>query len=376
MDLCELVRCALSNETPDFEGMDFKAVHKLAKYHTLTAISYMALEGTEAENIMEPELSAKWKQEKDMAIRKNLRLSTERMQILAEMEKMGCWYMPLKGSILADLYPKMGMRQMADNDILFDGAFRKEVKELFLSRGYECEIYEKSNHDVYRKNPVYNYEMHISLFGSTGAEAIKEYYKDPKKNLRVKSGFEREFSNEDFYIYFLAHGHKHFDSSGNGLRFLADCSVYLQKFDLDFEYVKTELQKMEIFDFEETVRTLSNKLFKSGEELTEEEKETLLYYAGAGTYGNAKIRVTNAIQKMDSKDKTGKFIKLKYLFGRVFPNQEWFEGNAPFFAKHRMLKPFFIVWRFVHGVAVRGKNILGEIKIVSKMQEEDYKKDK
>lgn len=50
------------------------------------------------------------------------------------------------------MYPVFGMRQMADNDILFDSTYREKVRDIFLDSGYEIEAYNKGNHDVYQKN--------------------------------------------------------------------------------------------------------------------------------------------------------------------------------------------------------------------------------
>lgn len=94
-------------------------------------------------------------------------LDSEREKIFSLFEKGGIWYLPLKGVILKEMYHVYGMRQMADNDILFDSTYRKEVKDIFLSLGYEMESYNKGNHDVYLKAPIYNYEMHVSLFDKT-----------------------------------------------------------------------------------------------------------------------------------------------------------------------------------------------------------------
>ena len=40
--------------------------------------------------------------------------------------------MPLKGSVIKDLYPRMGMRQMSDNDILFDAERTKDVRTIII----------------------------------------------------------------------------------------------------------------------------------------------------------------------------------------------------------------------------------------------------
>ena len=76
-------------------------------------------------------------------------MDTERHQLEKEFAKNGIWYMPLKGSILKDWYPKFGMREMADNDILFDEKKRNDVKQIFQNRGYTVESYGKINDDAY-----------------------------------------------------------------------------------------------------------------------------------------------------------------------------------------------------------------------------------
>ncbi len=370
-DLCELIRCALNFEEPNVDGMDLKAIHSLAKFHSLSAISYMAIEGTEAEKSADSETVSAWKQEKEMAVRKNLLASAERKQIYAELEKMGCWYMPLKGSVLANIYPKVGMRQMADTDVLFDKNYRKDVKSLFLQRGYKNKVYGKTYDDVYQKNFYSNFEMHVDLFGISSPDNWREYYSDTEKRLLVKNGMEREFSKEDFYIYFLAHGSKHFSASGNGIRFLVDCYVYLKNTELNWNYVKTELEKLELLELETLANSLSHKLFETGEALTKEEETAFAFCAGSGTYGTVKIRVSKELEKIESDGTNGKSAKVKYIIRRIFPNQLWFEQNAPFFAKHKLLKPFFIIYRFFRALFVRSKMFFGEVKMLFKLSEKD-----
>lgn len=91
-------------------------------------------------------------------------LDSEREKIFSLFEKARIWYLPLKGVILKEMYSVYGMRQMADNHILFDSIYIKEVQDIFLSLGNEIESYNKGNHDVYLKTPIYNYEMYVSLF--------------------------------------------------------------------------------------------------------------------------------------------------------------------------------------------------------------------
>ena len=72
--------------------------------------------------------------------------------------------MPLKGVILKELYPKIGMRQMSDNDILFDETYRKDVVRFMKNKGYHLKSGINAHCDEWVKEPVYNFEMHLNLF--------------------------------------------------------------------------------------------------------------------------------------------------------------------------------------------------------------------
>lgn len=125
-DILYLVSCALHQTKPNVEGMDLGKISEIAMSHTISFMVCMALEsaGIKVDVLMD---------QKNRAIRKVMLLDSEREKIFSLFEKAGIWYLPLKGVILKEMYPVYGMRQMADNDILFDSTYRKEVKDIFLS---------------------------------------------------------------------------------------------------------------------------------------------------------------------------------------------------------------------------------------------------
>ncbi len=363
-DLCSLLRSALTGEVPAWQDMDLPEVYRLAKKHSLAAMACMALEPVP--EALDPELASAWKQERDKALRKTMLLTAERQAIFQQLDAMGCWYLPLKGIVLAELYPRLGMRQMADNDILFDPAYRRQVKEVFLARGYECEDYGRSNHDVYQKPPVYNYEMHVALFGPAAPEGMERYYRDVAARLLPVAGMEKRFSREDFYIYFLAHGYKHFSGAGNGLRFLLDGYVYRKARTLDMAYVAGELEKLGLTAFEVQVRLLSEKLFATGEALTVEEERAFGYCVSANTYGTQEHRIENELRRLQPEGALRGGTKLRYLWRRLWPDRRWFQCNAPFFARWWILKPCYLLWRGCRGLLRRGRAIAGELSAVFK----------
>lgn len=360
--LIYLMACSLQGTKPEevlLANIDMEALLRLAKAHSVSAMVCMALEQTDAFQHAAETTRLKWLDAKNKAVRKNMLLDAERHQLEKEFAEHGIWYMPLKGSILKDWYPKFGMREMADNDILFDASKRKEVKAIFQGRGYTVKGYNKSNHDEYEKPPIYNFEMHVSLFPGTYKE-LTEQYENVKEHLLPVDGtaYQFAFTPEDFYVFVLAHAHKHYSYSGTGIRTLADIYIMNQKLGgtMNWEYVDSELRGLGIFSYERESRELAQKLFGIAElpteaNLSEAEQQMLAYYLGASTYGTIENRTLNQMQKLqpDGGAITA-HTKRKYLLSRIFPGREWCKACAPTVYKYPVLLPFFWVWR----LAVKG----------------------
>ena len=162
-------------------------------------------------------------------------------------------------------YPSPELREMADNDILFDNKYSKEVYEFMTKRGYKTEDYNKGYHDEYLKPPAYNFEMHRQLVSSKERPKWYEYYKDVKSILINDANGKNQFyfSDNDFYVYFIVHTYKHFLNSGMGLRTVLDVYLYLNNLQdkLDFDYIEEQLKKLDAYDFEQTFRSLAFKMF-------------------------------------------------------------------------------------------------------------------
>lgn len=372
--LIYLMACSLQGTKPEealLANIDMEALLRLAKAHSVSAMVCMALEQTDAFQHAAETTRLKWLDAKNKAVRKNMLLDAERHQLEKEFAEHGIWYMPLKGSILKDWYPKFGMREMADNDILFDPAGRKQVREIFQNRSYKTVSFRKGNHDVYEKAPIYNFEMHVSLFNGTYKE-LTEQYENVKERLLPVDGtaYQFAFTPEDFYVFVLAHAHKHYSYSGTGIRTLADIYIMNQKLGgtMNWEYVDSELRGLGIFSYERESRELAQKLFGIAElpteaNLSEAEQQMLAYYLGASTYGTIENRTLNQMQKLqpDGGAITA-HTKQKYLLSRIFPGREWCKARAPTVYKYPVLLPFFWVWRLVYRGITNRKKVTQEIK--------------
>ena len=354
-----IISCVLNGIAPDKEliaHIPQNEIYSAANFSSLIAI---VTEGLEQAGIF----SQKAAEKKMLAARKAMLFDSERTAILSELERLGIKYMPLKGVILKELYPSVGQRQMADNDILFDSDYREQIKEIMLSRGYTVVSYNTSNHDVYEKEPVYNFEMHTALFSEANSTTLSEYY-SPAFDMAIKDGgnaFGYHFSDEDFYIYIKAHEYKHFSNSGTGMRSLVDSYVYLmaKESELDFDKVESVCRRLGIAEYESRTRALAKKLFSPkvaealmlfdkgvGENpLTEREDSLLCEFCFVGTYGTVENHISSAIAKGDKNSKVTLASKTKYLISQIFPPMSYYEHVRPDIRKKKHLIPLLWIKR-------------------------------
>ena len=353
--LIYLIRCVLNNKIPakeKLDKMDLSGVFDVAKSHSLTAIAAYALESA---GIYQKD----FEEEKAKAIRKNILLDFERANVISELEKAGIWYCPLKGCIIKDWYPEIGMREMADNDILCDENKMPQIRECMERLGFKTTSFGDSHQDKYQKPPVSHFEMHSSLLEPRHGDVLYNYYRKIKAKLIKDDDNEYgfHFSNEYFYIYFIAHEYKHFAVCGIGLRSVADTYIVLRHFDdtLNWEYIKNELALLQISEFEQDNRELALKLF-SGEELTADEKKLLDYHISSGTYGSVENRISNGIS-----EGTSSFGKAKYIINRLSLPEQTLKEFHPFFYKHKVLRPILYSRRLIHKAKYRNDSLKREV---------------
>lgn len=388
LDMLYLISCALHDEEPDeavVRNMDLQKVFECSTQQSVSSVAFMGLQKSKRMEALDQECVRRWDVHVKQSLRKNVLLDIEREKLSAYFEEQGIWFMPLKGSILQGMYPVYGMRQMADNDILFDVAHRRDVRAYMETNGFETVEYEQNHHDVYMKPPIYNFEMHTELFGKKNNPAWQKYYSDVKSRLKPRDGkaYEYCFTDEDFYIYQILHSYKHYRLGGTGLRHLVDTFVYLsaKKDAMNWEYLHHELRTLEADSYASLTESLCRRLFSGTEHfLTEHMKDALtaaefnmLYVMSlAGTYGTHDSMIETDFEKASARAGKGGNKKMQYYLRRAFPDEEWWRRKAPFCYRHVWARPFYNFYRLVRGVTVRRKKLAHEIDMVNqKLKEEE-----
>ncbi|MBO5879551.1 MAG: nucleotidyltransferase family protein [Clostridia bacterium] len=378
-DLIYLAACALRSVTPDMaraRDMQLNSVSKMASFHSMQAIAYLSLANLaekEGFDSLDGEAISVMRRDYGLALRRTFNLEAERAALIKFLEEKKIWYLTLKGIILQHYYPKMGMRQMTDNDILINPIHAKCVRDFFLSRGYEIYSFGKGCHDIYIKGDV-TFEIHRTL----ASEEKKNRKNKAFCNAAVKRSLSRagdslalSLSEEDFYVYFIFHTYKHFSTSGCGIRSLMDIYLYnkAKRDELDIDAVNANFEALNLFEFEKMTREISMKIFPDDpsevysivDGLSDEEKQRLLYFITSGTFGTQDQLIKNSLAAISTDEKITFFVKLKYTLRRIFPPFDYYKMAHPRLYKFIVTIPFLWLYRIFRGLRKSDK-VAKEIK--------------
>ncbi len=354
--LIYLLSCALNETKPSyFENVDYSALFELAEKHQIYNI--IAPLVVEDENLPF-QLKQKFNDYRLTELYRMIVINNERQAVYSFLEEKGIKYMPLKGLVIRNYYPNESMRQMSDNDILYDVKFRDELDKFMKKQGYKT-VATGENSDDYFKAPYCTFEFHRTLFFEE-----KEFCPEfdnlwENATLNSQGKYMYNMGIDDVYIYSVCHMYKHFSTAGCGIRFLADNYLILkkEKDNINWNYVNAFLDSCGILDFEQKTRKLAFKLFELNE-LDADDIKLLEIFINYGIYGDGNIALSNKLKSFDNS--SIKNAKLKYLRYRMFPPIRKMKADYRTLEKHPYLLPFYYIYRLFKAV-FNGKKTIGEI---------------
>ena len=394
--LVALLRSVLLDIEPPEKpaNVSWNAVYTLAKRHTVDTMAYEAVrrlvENAEAESAAEStshdpagrtatelpssQLLTTWSHRKDANVAKNLVQVSERDKLVRLLTEDGIDVLPLKGSVLIDLYPDPSWRQMADLDMLIRADQNHKVRAHMEHLGYTTKIFDSGKDDCYDLPPFLHVEMHRQLVPeSSPIPELSDYYVDPWRRAMAgaassaktgtassQPGSANEqpahlyhFSWDDYYLFLLAHFYRHFQVGGSGIRNVMDIYVFLQnhKQDLHEEYLAAELEKLHMTDFRTDMEARAERWFGTYEQTPvnrhREDIDYLLFSSGA--YGLVSYSMDFALNRQAEEHRSKLTTGLSYLQKIVFPNYDYMMLSYPWMTgAPRASLPLLWVYRIAH----------------------------
>lgn len=340
-DLGELVMASLENRKPVLTGVRPELIRLLgiaSKHHMNTLLLTPALNNWD------------WKAEEAARIRERVMssmyftavLNATQKEIENTFEEKGVKFLFMKGTVLKDLFPRKELREMGDIDLLVYPESFADAEKALLEIGYKIEE-DVKQHEIFRSQRGVCVEVHHTMCDRTTDKKMYDYFCDYSRH-KLKEGKKYTYvlSDEDFYIYMMAHSARHFYIKGCGIRNLVDIYVFNKVLGdkVDRSYIEAELDKIGILDYtrqmEKTVAIWLGK--EEGSQLFDNIFE---YMLEGGSYGHDYNGIWNRFAKQRLSDENKR--KLKKWF--YFPPLAYMAEKYPVLEEHPGLLPFYWVKR-------------------------------
>lgn len=345
------------------ECEDYAQIFQSAKRHSLGTTFYLAVKD---DNNVPSSVMIKAQQHFAALAAQQVSQEYFTERLIEEFYQKKIKFMLLKGYYIKNFYPIKEMRSSCDVDIFYDVERKKEVGKILENLGFKYDSCSLSD-EFYFKDKI-SFEMHFNLIASSAV--YKNYYKDGFSLLKTKDGIKYEFTDDDFYIYYIVHAAKHFIDGGFGIRTVLDTYLCLRNLKLNKDNLNKELIKLGLVKFENSIKKLAYAWFDDGDIDSDIEilGEFVMDCATYGKVGNRSL--------LDSADvnKSAKSTKRRYIFRSIFPPYSVMKkrfkvlNNAPF------LLPFVYVYRWFRTLFCRRDLIKITIDNANQVDDDKIKK--
>ena len=176
----------------------------------------------------------------------------QREAAMAEIRKKLPESITVKGLHIAQFYQEPFHRTFGDVDIIVGKEHKEESASILQNSGYTPHKGRGETEWHLIKNGL-DYELHHELLYDdvVNDDIYKEYFFNWKEY--VKDG---ELDWNIHFLYIFIHFRKHFLNNGVGIRFFLDLAVLIKNPQLDWEWIKRELEKLELLEFAQVVYSL------------------------------------------------------------------------------------------------------------------------
>lgn len=292
----------------------------------------------------------------------------EFQDIFAAFDKNGIDYMPLKGTLLKELYPQPEMRPMGDADILIKLDQYETIKPIMTELGFTEKL--ETDHELVWRKPTAYVELHKRLM-STSNKDFYAYFGDGWRLAKHCVGTRYYMTDEDQLIYLLVHFAKHYRNGGIGIKHMVDLWVYHKnKTALDAEYLKQELEKLSLYDFYVNVMATLGVWFEEQTPTKVTDFITAIIF-NSGAFGTREATLLADALKEGKASVSAKEIRTRKWWNAIFLPYKQMCIKYPVLKKFPFLLPGAWIYRIINSALFRKRNVKQQLHQISLMREEN-----
>ena len=335
----ELIRYELFGGTIDTDAnFDDALIGEIYSFANEQDVVYIVASALSKLGLLSGENKAIFFNEQLGSIYRNEQFLHDMEFITSVLENNQIAYIPLKGAIIKQYYPKPEMRTSCDIDVLIHEADLQNALDKLYAAG--CVYVSECSHDVMLSTPAGTYlELHFTL--NEYEFKADELLNDAWEYADSTAGYRYDFENEFFIFYHIAHIARHMYTGGCGLRPFIDLKIILDNFKYGEIILNEMLKKSDLMVFYQNVLCMISS-WLSGKEKTKVASELENYIFSSGIYGNMENKIAVINEKNGSKS--------KYMVSIFFPSYKAMKKRFTILNKLPVLLPFLYVVRWIESI--------------------------
>ena len=344
---------------------DVRSVLEMAKKHSLSHLVSDALKRTQ--NIEDTALLSLLNGNVYSAVIRHQILDDELKRIASVLDRHQIPYIPLKGSVLCEDYPKPWMRNRRDIDILVSAENHQKACDALCEELKYTFYRENKNDRVFTTPQKLTVEVHHHLISDEYIPQSMSILDSVwKKSAPVSAESFCFRMDSDMYVYHhIAHMAKHCLSGGCGIRPVLDLWIISRNRDYMSNELRRWLEESGLLVFAESMDELC-KVWFCDKPHTKATLAVQEFIAVGGEMGNE-----NFCHFRRMKKKGG---KIGYFLSRIFLPYDEIKEQYPIVEKHRILVPFCQIRRLVSFLFGKKRKVMkSEVKKVNTVSQTDNK---
>ncbi len=342
LNMVEMVKSGITDSIPNIDGdINWEFIYQVAQMHNVVPLLYSAIVNSGKK--LPPETEQKFFEKTCIAVSVCAKQRAELEKLFGLFEASHIDYMPLKGTVIRDIYPKQEFRMMGDADILIREGQYKKIKQILENEGFLF-VKDTQNEHTWKKGALC-LELHKYLISPYHTDYFEFFGDGWQFAIREDDASCRYImKTEDFYAYLIVHFAKHYRRAGIGIRHITDIWVYIVKNpDMDMQYVTSQLSKIKLEVFHKNLLKTVDVWFKDGkpDEITDLITRKIL---SSGTFGtSASVSKSDALKEQKAQGK--KIGRMKKLIYTIFPSFSMMRSMFPILEKIPVLLPILWIYR-------------------------------
>lgn len=351
--LLRLLGAFLRREEPEVRGdLDWNRLMQLGYIHNIAGIlGYMAMNYPicPEERLREPL--------RRLCLDTIVRYANQGALVEDLSRQMAGWgidHIFMKGVILRDYYPVPELRTFGDIDLVIRPGDREKCDGLMRELGFQVKADWEPVYSYIRGSEYYEIHSEIMEVDVSSRADYRGYFREMWGHTVPMGEHCWQFRPEFHFLYMLTHIAKHVTGSGAGIRMYLDAAAFLRHFGdrLDWDYVRRELERLELGAFANVVLTLVQDWFEIGSPIplmpvrAEILEDFLEFTLNGGIFGKVG-RDSGTISLKNQSRGTGETSRSSTLVRRLFPTAESIQSRYTYLQEKPWLLPAAWVHRLI-----------------------------